>query len=378
MKYAAFSGVVSVAVLMQGCALQQKVDHRETGGVTQVGVVQEAELKDPAEEYKGLESVGVLRLNQDAVRVKTARRTAENAILREGDLTAAKKALGQVLYQIPGNSTAMLLMDQLTTDPKSFARTNGFDIDHANATYTVKRNDTLQRIAYRAYGSSNYYPYLMRLNKLPNGDLQVGQTLIVPVSEKHNARKVNQAKVKIKPQQTKVETDPITVNTEPRDQTASTEQGVEAPTQNTDQGVDQTAENAQGNNDQDLQSDLGAQDNQVSGDQTAVEPDPKPVVTVSPEQAGIDAYNAGQSLKAYKLLKQTANLSPQGQNILAQLTDTLVDQPYQRGLKYYQDQKLNLAIDEFDKVLSAKPDHGQAKVYRARCKKLLDKLSNIE
>jgi tetratricopeptide (TPR) repeat protein len=413
MKYAAFSGVVSLAVLMQGCALQQQVDHRSVGGLSKVGIASDASsLREPGEEYKGLESVGVLTLNQDSARASTARRKAENAILKSADYAAAKEALGQLLYQLPGNDTALLLMSQLTSDPETFAVANGFMLDDEAAVYTVKRRDTLQRIAYSVYGTGNYYPFLMRLNDLPNGDLKVGQILKVPAPEKAvkrdtPTRPARATKPVVTPtvQVTQATSATSTAEVKPavsvtrqeEDESAVAIQNVTPaqPTQaeevETSVETTQAAINASGNT-------ASAEEERVSEDAETVlnqaseateqtdeafaesesEPEPKPEVQVSPDQAGIDAYNAGQSVKAYQLLKKTSNLSPQGRKILAQLTDTLVDQPYQRGLQYYQDQKLNLAIDEFNKVLRAEPTHGQAQVYRARCKKLLDKLSNIE
>jgi len=96
------------------------------------------------------------------------------------------------------------------------------------------------------------------------------------------------------------------------------------------------------------------------------------------EQQALAANAAGQQIRAYRLLKQVPDRSAQGNAVLNRLTDSLVSKPYAKGLKYYQEQKLNLAIAEFNKVLAADPAHGQAGIYKARCQKLLDKLSNIE
>lgn len=427
MKRVIMTSMVSVIVLLQGCAVQQKVDDRSVGGLSRVGIMSnDDQLEDSFPDYMGLEQVGVYYL--DPV-TKGSRSSylirAEKAILSSVDYSEAKLNLSRALYLDPDNKTAALLMSQLVNDPVVFAQAKNFNQNSDVANYTVKKRDTIKGLSRKVYGSSNYYPFIMRLNHLADSKLFEGSVISLPKPEK-SARKaikptrkvVKKKTITVVPVNTTVPEKPVTtpvapvekpsvvkidqpavVLSEPQadlsatSETLTTTPALEAKPLSTaeeakaevlampavlevktnDQSVGQARAVKDAQNVEEVMSEKPESPAETMVEEVVDAEDENPL-----EKQALAANAAGQQIRAYRLLKQVPDRSAQGDTILNRLADSLVSKPYAKGLKYYQEQKLSLAIAEFNKVLAADPTHGQAGIYKARCQKLLDKLSNIE
>ena len=440
MKRVILTSMVSVFVLLQGCAVQQQVDDRSVGGLSRVGIVNDDDLlKDSFPEYMGLDQVGVHYLNPVTKGSRnTYLRRAESVILSSADYADARLNLSRALYLDPDNKTAALLMSQLVNEPSVFAQAKNFNQNSDVADYTVKKRDTIKGLSRKMYGSSNYYPFIMRYNNLSDSTLLAGAVISLPRPDKAPKPVVRKPRKVVKPAAPKppaptvaqpvvepienepsVAITPTTVATpiEPLSKPDVTVEA-EAPSldeakvaQDIEQGLedtlaapvetegDQQSEETSAQNQEaaervvddsaaELETDVSAVEEVAEASTPAVEgetnvpSEPEAVEEVPQgnplEQQALAANAAGQQIRAYRLLKQVPDRSAQGNAVLNRLTDSLVSKPYAKGLKYYQEQKLNLAIAEFNKVLAADPTHGQAGIYKARCQKLLDKLSNIE
>jgi tetratricopeptide (TPR) repeat protein len=94
--------------------------------------------------------------------------------LQAGDAAAGKKQLEQALALDPSNELAVLMMRQVTADPIAELGTTHFN-------YTIKRDDTLAKLAQRFLNDRHRFYILARYNDIayPNR-IQVGQVIKIP------------------------------------------------------------------------------------------------------------------------------------------------------------------------------------------------------
>ena len=391
-----------ILLSIQGCASQQKVNDREVGGLSRVGLVKNKQMSDSAMALGGLDKAGVVYIGLTDKTAKTHIRSAEEAIKNSADYDKAKIELGRSLYASANNGTARFILAQLVTDPVDYAISQGFKLHDSSSEYLVKKNDNLERISIRIYGNALYYPFIMRLNKLNSSVLSEGQALWLPSPKNKHIRAIKKT-----PSKEKKLDKVITRTPEPRDdlnsvvssdappEESSSENNVHSPSTSisleTDSGETKgeasqiatsinTTENQDTSNSLDISEEemLDASEESSITPESIVNSEEAASLPSSDELLGISAYESGNYKQAYLLLKGVSNLSLKGDQAYRFVTTTLISDPYSQGLVYYQAQKLTLAIDEFNKVLSVEPNHSQANIYKARCQTLLDKLKKIE
>lgn len=99
-----------------------------------------------------------------------------NGKIQHGLYAEGETALRQYLARHPGDGAAQAMLRQLTVDPVRMLGADARD-------YTVKSGDSYSSLAARSLGDASLFVVLARYNGSDNpSDLQVGQTLRLPVS----------------------------------------------------------------------------------------------------------------------------------------------------------------------------------------------------
>ena len=453
MKRIIYTGLISVMVLIQGCALQQNVDHRVTGGLSRVGVISdESQFISAFPAYMGLDQVGIRYLDETSKgNVAVYIRRAEKAMQERADFEEARLNLSRALYLKPGDVVAERLIEQVVANPYEYAIAKNFLMGSASSHYAVKKQDTLKALSRKVYGRSDYYPFIMRINNMANISIHEGMSILLPppvkakrVIQKPKAivKSVNKRVVKPTPVVESVVADAVQLDIAPEIEpelalekvieqewlkpidapavrpvemmpvlTVETEETaspvnieiteitpvvtkVTKVTKVADVKADTAATHILTSENKNREETKALLETPESDEQRSEElkvdteasmaSEAKdvalPVVALASvkEQKAMDLYHSGQKNRAYHLLGKLENRTASAEAAFLSLTDSLIAQPYAKGLQYYQEQKLDLAIAAFNQVLATDPAHGQAGIYRARCQKLLDKLSNIE
>lgn len=382
---------------LQGCVMNAKKDEAPYGGLMQVGVIHESEFNVvPQDTYLGLDSVGILALAESGENARTALKQAEQVLLSSADYTQARLLLGRVLFLIPDHRRARKLVLTIDSDPSQKLKSLNIDPSTLQQ-YTVRSNDNIQSLARRFLGDADYFPILMRLNQLESGELAVDQVILIPEKEikpvRRQAAAVVQPVVTSVPEEQEAQVSELdeqieVAENEPRDEVLEELEGPAADAVNTD--IQTTALAEQPSAQPEEEKDTAAESEGITdlaGSSGAAQAEEEPVAEPEvihseyseQEKLAFQAYGRGDAKTAYRLLKDSAaDREGQVDALFHTLQRELVEAPYARGLQYYQEQKLNLAIAEFDKVLAVEPQHGQALLYKARCTELLARLRTIE
>ncbi len=382
---------------LQGCVMNAKKDEAPYGGLMQVGVIHESEFNVvPQDTYLGLDSVGILALAESGENARTALKQAEQVLLSSADYTQARLLLGRVLFLIPDHRRARKLVLTIDSDPSQKLKSLNIDPSTLQQ-YTVRSNDSIQSLARRFLGDTDYFPILMRLNQLESGELAVDQVILIPEKEikpvRRQAAAVVQPVVTSVPEEQEAQVSELdeqieVAENEPRDEVLEELEGPAADAVNID--IQTTALAEQPSAQPEEEKDTAAESEGITdlaGSSAAAKAEEEPVAEPEvihseyseQEKLAFQAYGRGDAKTAYRLLKDSgADREGQVDALFHTLQRELVEAPYARGLQYYQEQKLNLAIAEFDKVLAVEPQHGQALLYKARCTELLARLRTIE
>ncbi len=325
------------------------------------GVISEPDFTiKPRNEYRGLDQVGIVALAESGKDYRMALQLAEQALLESADYTLAKSLLGRVLFLVPDHKRARKLLFTLSADPHKQLMALGLEPETFKP-YTTKANDSVQSLARRFLGDDDYYPLLMKLNTLDSASLEGGQSLLLPAQEQRLVRHRQQA---------------IVQNSTMGRSTGQDPQMAEADNQ---AEMDVEAEQAQ--DDDRASAPISEAESQMVADEEDAVSAPEAgrnEYSAEAKQA-LQAYARGERKAAYLMLKdQAGGRKGQVDALFLTLHRELVEEPYTRGLHYYQEQQLDLAIAEFNKVLSVEPEHGQALLYKARCTELLARLRTIE
>ncbi len=432
-------GITLTLALLQGCVTTSKNagDFNRVGVVTSP-----LSQTDIDHLYGGLNHVGIIYLGKAERSSAHHQRKAEEAIKKYGDYALARVELGKALYQNAGNKQARILLDQLLVEPDILATAYGISSDLAGAHYEVKKGDTLEKLARKKYRQKLFYPLIMRLNTMSSAALTPGDIILLPrlqatpanrkaTSSRKKAKNKSQGRtVKAKSVSSSVAVAPATTekpvkavkitstpvakpevtkelsNTKaegPLDRKADvpleqvelqTTEQIREPVNKASESVELTAAELPSTQEKDAVEILGNEekllpvpaskpnqelsvDPDVMSNEIAVVSKPEPTQLVSLHPAE-EALAEGEKKRAYRLLKQDQGLNAQQQTLLRQLKTELVEEPYSRGLNFYQKQKLNLAVVEFKNVLAVEPEHSQAQLYLTRSNALLEKLKNIK
>lgn len=382
--------------LLQGCVMNAKKDEAPYGGLMQVGVIHEADFKiQPEDAYLGLDRVGILTLAESGDDARSALKQAEQVLLTSADYTKARLLLGRVLFLVPNHRRARTLILTIDSDPSHKLRT--LDIDPSTLRqYTVKTNDSIQSLARRFVGDTDYYPLLMRLNQLESGELTAGQIILLPEKEIKPVRRqaavaqpvASTSSGEQEAELSAPEEQAVALEDESPEDMQEALEGPAAEAVGTDVQVTATTEQPVAQQDASTEPTAASANSEALAeavDEAPIESEPVTETEVihneysEQEKLAFQAYGRGDSKTAYRLLKESA-VDREGQvdALFHTLQRELVEAPYARGLQYYQEQKLNLAIAEFDQVLAVEPQHGQALLYKARCTELLARLRTIE
>lgn len=382
---------------LQGCVMNAKKDEAPYGGLMQVGVIHESEFNVvPQDTYLGLDSVGILALAESGENARTALKQAEQVLLSSADYTQARLLLGRVLFLIPDHRRARKLVLTIDSDPSQ--KLKALNIDPSTLQqYTVRSNDSIQSLARRFLGDADYFPILMRLNQLESGELAVDQVILIPEKEikpvRRQAAAVVQPVVTSVPEEQEAQVSELdeqieVAENEPRDEVLEELEGPAADAVNIDIQTTALAEQPSAQPEEEKETAAESEGiTDLAGSSAAAKAEEEPVAEPEvihseyseQEKLAFQAYGRGDAKTAYRLLKDSAaDREGQVDALFHTLQRELVEAPYARGLQYYQEQKLNLAIAEFDKVLAVEPQHGQALLYKARCTELLARLRTIE
>lgn len=452
---------VPLILVLQGCASLQG---RAENSWETVSIASQAQLEPESNGYLGMEDIGVVVLSEADGSPENHIDNAWQVLRTHADYPQARSELGKVLYNDPDNSSVQSLYSQISAPLDDYAKQQSFDMNAEKVVYLAKQGDNVEQLSERFYGTSSYFPFLMRVNKLAGASLSGGESLWIPAKlGASNALRKSMEELKQKKAVAKKVVEPVVVDkdvaeeqvekeiveaqsepelsnqdesvaniqSEPKDaeiadagtdtlqdvpdtnavaiaedeaESSSATPQVEAmqdadsdvlevtdenETTISDENLPIVANEISAKKGQDTQVvDVEEQLNEVVEEEEALEEvnvkkskdselNEEKTLLSKEEEKGLSVLRKGDSIWAYSLLLSAPNLSEAGSEALAQLQYELVEKPYANGLAYYQQQKLEPAIAEFKRVLKANPNHGQARLYLARCQKLLERLQTI-
>ncbi|MCG8428043.1 MAG: hypothetical protein MI754_11855 [Chromatiales bacterium] len=413
--------LITYAALLSGCVSNQKISEqeridKELGGVSRVGLVEDqAQITDIADYSFGEERVGIRFLDEET-KLSAWRniKLSERAILFAGDPDQAISYLGKALFVEPYSRDARLLIKQLEVAPERFFKSHKISLDaEREIVHKVKERDKIKRIARKYYGSENYYIALLRYNGLmrevkPNDEIRVpggkkrkkrsrrttvrpaaakpavattqtatpsqssepapnNQTVVKPAESSTEKPVANNPSATTNDQAEVATADPVA----PASEQASTEIATDSQP-----SAEETAQLSP--EDQSIDMDVSAEPDSESesvepvySEDTIEEPEP------DAELLAFALYDEGAFSEAFLAFKEIPEPSSEALKKIEELKGRLIEAPYARGLTLYQQQKLVLAIEEFDKVLSLEPQHAQALLYKNRCQQLLEQLNKL-
>ncbi len=101
-------------------------------------------------------------------------------------------------------------------------------------------------------------------------------------------------------------------------------------------------------------------------------------------EVGQVLFQRGELLKAMQVYQQANQILPESQLVLIQIEkcqaeiNKKIDEHFNRGMSFYNEQNYNQAITEWEKVLTYNPDHYDSIDYIQRAKKRLDALNQFK
>lgn len=411
MKHIRLTLLCTVALLMHGCAMFQSPQERAEAGWETVTIASFDQMEPAIDPYLGVDTIGVLTLVESDDEPKDLVEKAWQS-LKGGDYKRARILLGQALYVDGKYKEAIALNNQITADLNVYAYKNSFDLMADKTVYLANEGDSLENISEQAYGTKNYFPFLMRLNTLTQSTLAqgdivwtppiIGQSKSVSIKAKPKAAVVNKKALPVIQKKEQVLEDKNTADKSKKIPKV-TNKGVSKLSEAVEFSGKKILTEDKKTPPEDKQvppednlkkEESDAIDNSETDGLKSIKPakSVKEIVRIHQESAqtenkeglselevkGLSELRKGGRKDAYLLLLSAPRLSTDSQKILDELKVELIDEPYLRGISNYQSQNLKQAIADFDQVLSVAPDHIQASLYRARCVRLLEKLQTIQ
>jgi len=290
------------------------------------------------------------RLEAKIENLVTQRIGEARAALARGSHVEAQRRLLAALALDPGNRTAVTILQTEVREPEFLV-------------HTVRAGDTLAGLAERYYGDRSRFEVIWETNQLPpNPRLVAGTTLKIP----------------------EIPGLPFARPTPRREAVAPPPAAAPAPTPATPVRPDSAREEAppevnpliaearEALDRNDYAGALGDLDKLLSGDpgnrdgQTL-----RKLALYRQSKAQIDQKNYDGS---YKTLSTLARLQPDYEDVpklLQQMKGRLVEQHYREGIRFYREEKLPEAINEWKVVLDLDPQHANARKNIDQAERLL-------
>lgn len=372
---------VPALLTLSGCSMFQSPEQRAENALETVTLASSDQQQTYVDDYIGMERIGVMVLSPGKASPQEHIAVAKELLRESADYKQARVELGKAIYQDNDNREALELYNQISADLPVFALKNGFDLNADRVVYLAKAGDDLEKVVKRFYGSNEFFAFVMRINQLNSTALAGGEELWIPAKLTPARKRVRSAPApepKLSPKPTVTEPVSTAAQSDAVDVDTNTAEVVANPSMAVSQdevnGSQPAIDEVEQNTDQ-----AGEPDRLASPNTSQTSPVMSAKREVSKEEIkGLSEYRKGSPKAAYSLLGSVSNLTEQGREALSELKTQLIEQPYAQGLHYYQEQKLALAIEQFDQVLSVDPNHSQANVYRARCQQLLERLQTIQ